>query len=105
MGQFLGFPAFQKQFGQPHEGNTSYEVPAHWQSALWAGSIAGAIVGAFFNGYMIKHLGYRKVFFGSLALMTAFIFPSFFGLTVEVQTVGQVLCGCVPALAWSFACL
>ncbi|KAK8074145.1 hypothetical protein PG994_005044 [Apiospora phragmitis] len=93
MGNFLGFPAFQKQFGEDHGGKAGYQVTAAWQSALWGGSIAGCIIGVFINGYLISHFGFRRVFLASLLLMTAFIFPSFSGTTPAVQTVGQVLCG------------
>ncbi|KAK8004989.1 general substrate transporter [Apiospora arundinis] len=93
MGNFLGFPAFQKQFGEYHDGEAGYQVAAAWQSALWGGSIAGCIIGVFVNGYLISHFGFRRVFLASLLLMTAFIFPSFFGKTPAIQTAGQVLCG------------
>jgi len=92
MSNFLGYPAFQKEFGSYHEGH-GYQVSASWQSALWAGSIAGAIIGAFLNGYFTKKYGFRPVFLGFLILMCSFIFISFFGKTVNIQTVGQVLCG------------
>ncbi|KAK8070578.1 general substrate transporter [Apiospora hydei] len=101
MGNFLGFPAFQKQFGEDHGGEAGYQVTAAWhfadgilpESALWGGSIAGCIIGVFINGYLISQFGFKRVFLASLLLMTAFIFPSFFGKTPAVQTVGQVLCG------------
>ena len=37
--------------------------------------------------------GFRPTFFVSLAFMNGFIFLSFFGKTVLIQTVGQALCG------------
>ncbi|KAK8037367.1 hypothetical protein PG991_000713 [Apiospora marii] len=101
MGNFLGFPAFQKQFGENHGGDAGYQVAAAWhcangvskESALWGGSIAGCIIGVFLNGYLISHFGFKRVFLASLLAMTAFIFPSFFGKSAAVQTIGQVLCG------------
>ncbi|KAF7561553.1 hypothetical protein G7046_g2586 [Stylonectria norvegica] len=93
LSSFLGYPAFQEQFGHYADNVGRYEVAARWQSALWAGSTAGCIIGAFLNGYFITHFGFKKVFVVSLAVMIACIFPSFFGMSVEVQTVGQVLCG------------
>lgn len=67
------------------------EVPT--ESALWGGSIAGCIIGVFLNGYLISHFGFKRVFLASLLAMTAFVFPSFFGKSAAVQTIGQVLCG------------
>jgi SP family general alpha glucoside:H+ symporter-like MFS transporter len=92
IGNFYGYPAFQKQFGQ-HYGGEGYQVPQSWQSALGAGGNAGCIVGAFLNGYFIKHFGFKKVFLAALLCMCAFIFVSFFGDTVGLQVAGQVLCG------------
>lgn len=31
MGNFLGFPAFQKQFGEDHGGDAGYQVAAAWR--------------------------------------------------------------------------
>ncbi|KAK7974374.1 hypothetical protein PG989_016222 [Apiospora arundinis] len=31
MGNFLGFPAFQKQFGEYHGGEAGYQVAAAWR--------------------------------------------------------------------------
>ena len=93
LSSFLGYPAFQRQFGEYSSKTGKYEVTAPWQAALWAGSIAGCIIGAFLNGYFITRFGFKRVFLVSLVVMTACIFPSFFGMSVEVQTVGQVLCG------------
>ncbi|PLB50651.1 putative transporter [Aspergillus steynii IBT 23096] len=91
IGSFYGYPAFQKEFGIEH--GDGYQVPQAWQSALGVGGNAGCIVGAFLNGYLIKHYGFRKVFMGALVLMCGFIFVSFFGKSLGVQVAGQVLCG------------
>lgn len=86
---FFAFPAFKEQFG--HRYGDDVQVPGPWQSALGSGSTAGCIIGAFLNGYFIKLFGFRPTFIVSLGFMTGFIFISFFGTSVEVQTVGQVL--------------
>ncbi|KAE8151579.1 general substrate transporter [Aspergillus avenaceus] len=91
IGSFYGYPAFQKQFGIEH--GDGYQVLQSWQSALGAGGNAGCIIGAFLNGYLIKHFGFKKVFTGAMFVMCAFVFVSFFGHTVALQVVGQVLCG------------
>lgn len=88
---FFAFPPFQKQFGEPF--GDGYQVPGRWQSALSGGLSAGAIVGALLNGFAIKRFGYKPTFIVSLCLMCALIFIPFFSKTIELQTVGQVLCG------------
>ncbi|KAK7973255.1 hypothetical protein PG988_007389 [Apiospora saccharicola] len=90
MGNFLGFPAYQKQLGEDHGGEAGYQVTAAW---LWEVSIAGCIIGVFLNGYLISHFGFKRMFLAALLAMTAFVFPSFFGKSAAVQTIGQVLCG------------
>lgn len=89
---FFGYPAYRQQFGEPVNGD-DWQVPGAWQSALGSGSTAGCIIGAFLNGFMIKKWGFRWTFLVGLLLMIAFVFLSFFGNTVELQTVGQTLCG------------
>lgn len=91
IGSFYGYPAFQKQFGVEH--GDGYQVPQDWQSALGAGGTAGCILGAFLDGYLVKHFGFKKVFTGAMFVMCAFIFVSFFGHTLGLQVAGQVLCG------------
>ncbi|KAL4902066.1 hypothetical protein BDW74DRAFT_187042 [Aspergillus multicolor] len=91
IGNFYAYPEFKRQFGQ--EYSHGYEVPGKWQSALGAGGNAGCIIGAFLNGYLIKHYGFKKVFMGGCLCMCMFIFVSFFGESIGMQVAGQVLCG------------
>ncbi|KAL3471022.1 general substrate transporter [Aspergillus californicus] len=91
IGNFYAYPAFKNQFGEPYAHG--YEVPGEWQSALGAGGNAGCIIGAFLNGYLIKHYGFKRVFMGGLLCMCGFIFVSFFGKSIGAQVAGQVLCG------------
>jgi hypothetical protein len=93
VGSFYGYPAFQKQFGKYSASAKSYQVAGRWQAAIGAGTQAGAIVGAFLNGWLTPKFGYKPVFIGANVLMISFIFVSFFGKTVQEQTAGQVLCG------------
>ena len=55
--------------------------------------MAGSFFGALLNGVMIKHLGFRWSFIIGMVMMIAFPFISVFGMSVELQTVGQALCG------------
>ena len=66
-----------------------------------ANNARSCIIGAFLNGYLIKMFGFRPTFFVSLAFMNGFIFLSFFGKTVLIQTVGQALCGYELSLSLS----
>lgn len=93
IGNFYGYPAFAKQFGSYDKSTDSYQVAGSWQQALGSGPTAGALVGATINGFLVQRFGFRSVFMGALLCMIAFIFISFFGTTVQLQTVGQVLCG------------
>jgi SP family general alpha glucoside:H+ symporter-like MFS transporter len=95
IGNFYGYPAFAKQFGSFDLATQTYQVSGSWQLALGCGPTAGALVGATLNGYLIQKFGFRLVFMGALIFMNAFIFIDFFGKSVALQTVGQVLCGYV----------
>lgn len=60
---------------------------------MGSGPQAGAFFGAMANGFLVPRYGYRPVFLGGLILMIAFVFISFFGMSVELQAAGQILCG------------
>lgn len=92
IGSLYAYPSYAKQFGQP-DSTGAYQIPAKWQSAMGSGPQAGAIIGAIANGFIIQRFGYRKAFLLGLVLMAAFVFVSFFGMSVELQAVGQILCG------------
>lgn len=93
IGNFYGYPAFARQFGDYHAATDSYQISGSWQLALGCGPTAGALVGATLNGYFVHHFGFRRVFMGALIAMNGFVFIDFFGKSVELQTVGQVMCG------------
>lgn len=90
---FFGFPTFKRTFGQYYAEREDWEIPGPWQSALSSGPVAGSILGAFLNGFIIHRHGFRFAFMLGLTMMIGFVFISFFGRTVEIQTLGQVLCG------------
>ncbi|KAL2433720.1 Maltose permease MAL31 [Exophiala dermatitidis] len=93
MPSFFGFTSFRNQFGEYSNVSKDSQIAGKWQSALGSGAQAGCIVGATLNGWMIHRWGYKVVFMFGLILMNGFIFISFFGKSIELQTVGQVLCG------------
>lgn len=91
IGSLYAYPTYAKAFGKLHDRD--YQIEARWQSAMSSGPQAGSIIGAFANGILIHRFGYRPAFLIGLVLMIAFIFVSFFGMSVELQAVGQILCG------------
>lgn len=93
MGNFFGYPAFQRKYGKDFGGDTGYQVTGPWQAGLSNASNCGTVIGIAINGWASARFGYRKVMLVSLFFMNAFIFITFFAPTVEVLCVGQVLCG------------
>jgi MFS transporter, SP family, general alpha glucoside:H+ symporter len=91
LGALYGFPAFQKQFGQPY--GDGYEISAAWQTALSMGTNIGVVIGVFVNGIMTERLGHKRMMLISLATITMCIFVPFFSTTAPVLFVGEVLCG------------
>lgn len=87
------YPTYARRFGTIDSATGTYQISAGWQSAMSSGSQVGAIVGALANGFIIGHFGYRTAFMLGIVLMALFVFISFFGMTVGLQTAGQVLCG------------
>ncbi|RTE80287.1 hypothetical protein BHE90_005259 [Fusarium euwallaceae] len=93
IGSLYAYPTFARRFGSLDESTGTYQIPTPWQSAMGSGPQAGAIIGALINGIIIQRFGYRPAFMLGVVLMTSFIFVSFFGMSVQLQAVGQILCG------------
>ncbi|WWD19400.1 hypothetical protein CI109_103860 [Kwoniella shandongensis] len=92
IGSYLGFASFNNTFGnQVVDGVPSITAP--WQSAVTNGAYIGEILGLQATGYLVNWYGNKKVMTGATILMIAFIFISFFGKSLPVQLVGQILCG------------
>jgi MFS transporter, SP family, general alpha glucoside:H+ symporter len=64
--------------------------------------MAGSFFGALLNGIMIKRIGFRWSMIVGMIMMIAFPFLSVFGTSVELQTVGQALCGSVNTPSQSY---
>lgn len=93
IGSLYAYPTYARKFGSLDPSTGTYQIPAKWQSAMGSGPQAGAIVGALCNGWLIQRYGYRPAFMVGVILMASFVFVSFFGMSVELQAVGQILCG------------
>ena len=93
IGSLYAYPSYAERFGSVDASTGTSQIPAQWQSAMGSGPQAGAIVGAILNGFLIQRFGYRPAFLLGVLMMTAFVFVSFFGMSVQLQAVGQILCG------------
>ncbi|KAJ5917225.1 hypothetical protein N7466_010779 [Penicillium verhagenii] len=96
MGNFYGYPTFTQKYGSYYPAAAAadkYQVSAPWQAGLSMASTVGCIFGGIMNGYFASKFGYRGVMMVALALLTAFIFITFFASSAAVLLVGQILCG------------
>lgn len=93
IGSLYAYPSYSRRFGEIDTATGTYQIPARWQGAMGSGPQAGAIVGALLNGFLVQRFGYRPAFLAGVVLMASFVFISVFGMSVELQAVGQVLCG------------
>ncbi|KAL2836426.1 general substrate transporter [Aspergillus pseudoustus] len=96
MGNFFGYPTFQKKFGSYTGEEHGWQVSAPWQTGLNMGSTVGCIFGGIINGYAASRYGYRMVMLVALVFLTAFIFIVVFANSAAVLLVGEILCG----LSW-----
>ncbi|KAJ6437743.1 Maltose permease MAL31 [Purpureocillium lavendulum] len=92
LGSFYAYPEFNKKFGtlQP---DGSYGLTAAWQAGLSNAVAAGQILGLFANGIIAERYGYKKTMLGSLSLVLAFIFITFFAQNLPTLLVGEMLLG------------
>lgn len=93
LGSLSAFPSFRQNFGTYIDPKNGFQIPANWQTALGTSSPLGNIVGIFLGAFTTDHFGYRKSILLWLALLTAFIFISFFAKSIAVIYAGEVLSG------------
>ncbi|KAF4978362.1 hypothetical protein FZEAL_5237, partial [Fusarium zealandicum] len=93
MSNFFGYPTFQHKFGSYYPEQDTWQLTGAWQSGLQNGTNACVVIGGFVNGWASARYGYKRVLQISLAMMTGFIFISFFAVRIEMLLVGQMLCG------------
>lgn len=98
IGSCIAEPAFQKRYGVHLGGSQGYVIPTPWQSALTQAGPIGAFIGIFIVGPITNRIGYRWATISGMILINAFIFIMFFGNSLPVLLIGQLLCG-VP---WGF---
>lgn len=93
IGSFLAFPSFLNTFTNTTASDGSLQITAPWQSAISNGAYIGEILGLHLTGYAVDRYGNRVTMGISTLLMIAFIFISFFSLSLGGQLAGQILCG------------
>ncbi|EME46958.1 hypothetical protein DOTSEDRAFT_145251 [Dothistroma septosporum NZE10] len=93
MGNFLALPAFTKRYGVLNEATGQYVVVTKWQSSLQVSGQLGALIGTFLAGPLTSRIGYRWANITGLMLLNAFIFIFYFGDSLPVYFVAQLLEG------------
>lgn len=93
IGNFVALPAFKNKYGVytgPKNGNV---IVTKWQSALQVSGQLGALIGVFLAGPLTSRIGYRYATLTGLMLLNAFIFIFYFGDSLPVIFVAQLLEG------------
>ncbi|KAK5116366.1 hypothetical protein LTR62_007913 [Meristemomyces frigidus] len=94
IGSFLASPSFVNTFGNTGSAAAgTLTITAPWQSAVANGAYIGEILGLAVTGILCDWYGNKVVMTGATVMMIAFIFFSFFGESLVLQLVGQILCG------------
>lgn len=57
MGNFFGYPEFQKMYGQDYGGDTGYQVSGPWQTGLNMASTVGAVFGRYITSQFSLEAG------------------------------------------------
>jgi len=95
MGNFIPLPAFERDFGfyDAKADPPQYVIQAAWQSAFQAAGPLGALMGVFVAGPITTRLGYRWATIIGLMLLNCFILVFYFGKSLSVLFVAQLLEG------------
>lgn len=93
IGNFIALPAFANRYGVLSPDANKHIIVASWQSALQMGGPVGAICGVMLAGPLTSRIGYRWATISGLMLLNAFIFVMYFGDSLPVFFVSQLLEG------------
>ncbi|SPO06995.1 related to alpha-glucoside transport protein [Cephalotrichum gorgonifer] len=93
MGNFIALPAFAEDYGVWDAKNKEWVIVTSWQSALQMGGPIGAIIGVCLAGPLTSRIGYRWATILGLMALNAFIFVFYFGNSLPVMLVSQLLEG------------
>ena len=92
LGNYFGYPAFQRKFGEP-VGDGTYQLTATWQSSLQAAVQVGEILGLWLASAVADRYGYKKTMLGAEILMIGVIFIMFFAKNLGMLLAGEIFCG------------
>lgn len=90
---FIGLPAFANRYGVYDSKSDKMIIETKWQSALQVSGQLGALIGVFLAGPLTSRIGYRYATLTGLMLLNAFIFIFYFGDSLPVIFVAQLLEG------------
>ena len=95
MGQFIATAQFQNDFGvySTTIDPPGYIIEASWQSAFQCSGPVGAFIGVFIAGPITSWIGYRWATIGGLMALNGFIFIFYFGNSLGVLLLSQLLEG------------
>lgn len=93
MGAFVALPAFKNAYGVQYPGQDEKIIALKWQSSLQVSGQLGALIGVFVAGPLTSYIGYRWATITGLMLLNAFIFIFYFGDSMPVFFVAQILEG------------
>ena len=96
---FVALPAFVRRYGIPggpgyvNADTNNLIIEAKWVSSLSVSGQLGALIGVFIAGPLTSWIGYRWATIIGLMTLNAFIFIFYFGDSLPVFFVAQVLEG------------
>lgn len=93
MGNFIALPAFVNDYGIVIDDIGTKVIATKWQSALQVSGQLGALIGVFIAGPLTSRIGYRWANLTGLMLLNVFIFAFYFGKSLPVFFVAQLLEG------------
>lgn len=97
MGNFVALDAFITRYGVDNPnakpGDNPKVIATKWQSALQVSGQLGALIGVFVAGPLTSRFGYRYATLFALMLLNVFIFIFYFGDSLPVYFVAQLLEG------------
>ncbi|KAJ9633627.1 hypothetical protein H2204_006833 [Knufia peltigerae] len=93
MGNFIATKKFAENYGKFNVEKDKWYITAPWQSAFQCGGPVGAFIGVFLAGPITSWIGYRWATIGGLMFLNGFIFVFYFGNSLGVLLLSQLLEG------------
>ncbi|KAG5747345.1 hypothetical protein H9Q70_009973 [Fusarium xylarioides] len=83
MGTLYAHPAFRNQFGKDI-GNSNYQIPASWQTAIGSAGVVANMIGIWFDGHFSEKVGRKRVSLVTLVVLAATIFCQFYSESLGI---------------------